>query len=483
MSDEDLLASRDSFEVEIIDLDPPEHAGNVLSARLGRLLLRWQRPENRRARLWLNNGLLTCLVLVLLIVLFSSSTGLTSLLTAAWPFSAAQSSVPLNSLSVSQAFAPVVSEIRCPVDSAWSPDSSLIALLGYTQSCSQKAYTPAQIDLYAAASGRQVAQWSPDKAIIQAMQRFPGVSASMEDNLARKPNWVENHGATPVVYYTQILWSANHSRLALSFVATNYVFAYAGLLLANADGSQAQVLLQPEHDEFSPNTGAPLLWDLQSKSVTTFSVPAPALVYTWNMQDQLTPLVPLDAHTDLSTYLNAAPGSPTGGRSFTIWQPGRASLLASSLYLWSTSFAIWSPDERYLITNFAFAGLTKSPGQAFPSDEELHTLGVNALPRLPAHDLALLSAAAHARALAWNPAGTLLAVDDAMGMVGLYDCQTGHLLRQLTARKTTPLSPGSATLLSWSPDGHYLQLSSPQEGSMTLWGPALLPHADMMTRS
>lgn len=483
MSEKDFLTAQDSSEVEITDLDPLEHSAPTLSTRLERLLLRWQHPENRRARLWLNNGLLTCLVLILLVMLLSPSTGFTALLSAVWPFSAAQPSTSLSSLSVSQAFAPVVNDIRCPVDSVWSPDSSLVALLGYTQTCSQKEYTPAQVTLYAAASGRQVARWSPDKAIIQAMQRFPGVSASMEDNLARKPGWAENHGATPVIYYAQTLWSANHSRLALSFVAANYVFAYAGLLLANADGSQEQVLLQPEHTGLSPNTTAPLLWDLQSKSVTTFSVPPPALVYTWGTQDQLTPLVPLDAHTDLSAYLNAPPGSPAGGRSFTIWQPGHASLLASSLYLWSTSFAIWSPDGRYLITNFAFTGLTKSPEQAFPSDAELHTLGVNALPRLPAHDLVLLSVAAHARALAWNPAGSLLAVDDATGIIDLYDCQTGHLLRQLKVQKTDPLLPGSATLLNWSPDGRYLQFSSPQDGLMTLWGPALLPHTGVTARS
>ncbi len=479
MSDEDQLAFQDSLEVEIVDLDAPEHAESGLSARLGRVLLHWQRPEKRRARLWLNNGLLACLVLTLLGILLGPSTGLTALLAAYWPL---HPSASYNSLSLSQAFAPAVSEIRCSVDSAWSTDSSLVALLGYTQACPQKGYIPAQVDLYDASTGRQTAHWSPDKTIIQAMQRFPGVSAHMENDLARKPNWAENHGALPVIYYKHILWSANHARVALSFVARNYVFAYAGLFLANVDGSQTQVLLQPEHAGFSPNTAAPLLWDLQFGNVTTLDAFPPALAYAWDTQDQLTSLVPLDAHTDLSAYSTSPPGSPNGGRSFTIWQPGRASILASSVYLWSTNFAIWSPDGRYLITNFAFSGLAEPPGKAFPSDQELHTLGVDAVPHLPAHDLALLSAAAYAQALAWNPAGTLLAVDDPTGRIDLYDCQTGHLLWQLTPRKTDPLLPGSATLLSWSPDGRYLQLSNPQQGLMALWGLASLSHQTTFAR-
>ena len=477
MSERDPLLSQDSFEVEIIDLEPSEHANNALSTRLGRLLLRWQRPERRRARRWLSNGLLTCLVLILLGVLLNPSSGLTALLTTYWPFSVAQPSTSFNSLAVSQIPAPVASEIRCPVDSAWSPDSSQVVLLGYIQSCPQKVYTPAQIDLYSASTNSQVAHWSPDKAILQAMQSFPGVSASMENYLARKPNWVEGHGAAPTIYYKHILWSANHSRLALSFVATNYVFSYAGLLLANVNGSQALVLLQPEHAGLSPDAPMPLLWDLQSEGVTTLDALPPALAYTWDAQDQLTPFIPLDTHTDLSTYASSPPGSPTGGRSFTIWQPGHVAILASSVYLWSTNFAAWSPDERYLITNFTFTGLTEPPGQTFPSDQILHTLGVDAVPHLPAHDLALLSAATHARVLAWNPAGTLLAVDDSTGRVALYDCQTGHLVQQLTTPRASSSLPGSATLLSWSPDGHYLQLSSPQAGLMTLWGPVLLHQA------
>jgi Tol biopolymer transport system component len=49
-------------------------------------------------------------------------------------------------------------------------------------------------------------------------------------------------------------------------------------------------------------------------------------------------------------------------------------------------------------------------------------------------------------------------------------------VQQLTTPQAGSSLSSFATLLSWSPDGRYLQLSSSQAGLMTLWGPALLPH-------
>lgn len=471
MSDVDQSTPQDFLEVEITDLDAFEYAGHTLSARLRRMFLRWQRPERRRARRWLNRGLLVCLVLALLVVLLNPSVGITSLLTAYWPAFQPQSVASVGIASLSEVVASPSNEIRCPVATAWSPDSSIVALLGYTQSCVQSQYVPAQINFYDVATAHQMTHWSPDAAILQVMESYPGVSPSMEDYLARKPNFATDHGAMPVIYYLHMLWSPDHSRLALSFVAVNYVYRYAGLFLARADGSQAQVLLQPEQAGLSPDAFTPLLWDLQNGSVTTLATLSPALAYTWDEHDQLTPVRPLDAHTDFSGYANSSPGNPAGERSFTIWQPGQIAFLASSVYLWSTNFATWSPDGRYFITNFTFTGLMEPLGQAFPAAQDLNMLGVKDVPHLPAHDLALLSSvAAHSQTVAWNPAGTLLAVYyDLTGAVDFYDCQTGHLVRQFSISKTTPLLTGAATLLSWSANGHFLLLASSQGKLLASW--------------
>lgn len=481
MSDVDQSTPQDSLEVEITDLDPVEHAGHTLPTRLVRMLLRWQQPERRRLRRWLSNGLLICLALALLVALLNPSVGISGLLSAYW--SALQGPPSLSvtsnsSISVRQVLAPASDEIHCPIATAWSPDSSTVALLGYTQACAQDQYIPAQINVYDAATARQMANWSPDGAILHVLQSYPGVSPSMEKYLARKPNFSTDHGTTPVIHYLHVLWSPDHARLALSFVAVNYVFAYAGLFLANTNGSQAQVLLEPEHVGLAPNASTPLLWDLQNKSVTTLAALPPALAYTWDGHDQLVPAHPLDAHTDVSDYASAAPGSPVGAQAFTIWQPGHVTIQASGVYLWSTRFAAWSPDGRYFVTNFAFSGLMEPPGQAFPSAPSLQALGLEDIPHMPAHDPALLfSPSTSGNIVAWNPTGTLLAVYyDLAGAVNLYDCQTGDLVQQLDTGKRTQSLAGSTPLLSWSPDGHSLLFSSSQGKLITLWHGSSLLH-------
>ncbi len=457
MHDVDHFTAQNSLEVEITDLDPPEHASNALSERLRRMLLRWQRPERRRTRRWLSNGLLACLAFVLLGSLLTPSVGITALLTAHWPFPQAQPSFSVSSLSVSQVLAPVSNEIHCPVASAWSPNSSMVALLGYTQSCVQgQQYIPAQVDLYDAATTHQIAHWSPDVAILNVLASNPGVSQNMQNDLNRKPDYATSRSTEPVIHYIQMLWSPDHSRLALSFVVANYALTYAGLLLVAVDGSQPQVLIQPEYAGFVPNTTTPVLWDLQHGSATAFAALPPSLMYTWDMHDQLIPTVPLDALDSLP------PGNPTGERSFTIWQPGHLTIQAASRYFWSTTFAAWSPDGRYFITNFTFIGLMDSPDQIGQNPSTL-------VPHLPVHDFALPFVAAQGQKVAWNPAGTLLAVYDQTGVVDIYNCQTGDLVRELTTLKTSSALAGSATLLSWSPDGHYMVLSTWQGPLLTLW--------------
>ena len=474
MSDRDQLPAQDAFEIEISDLDPSAHAGDAAPfAAFGRLLVRWQQPGYKRVRRWMGNGLVLCLALVLLGSLLNPALGFTDLVATHWPFLPSQAP-SLKSLSLEQLPVPAVNEIQCPVASAWSPDSSQVALLGYTQSCVQDVYVPAQVDLYNATTGAEVAHWSPDKTILQVLQKYPGVSPSMENDLARKPNYATDHGKPPTIRYQQMLWSSDHSHLALSFVAVNYVLSYAGLLVVTKDGKTTQFLLQPEQDNFLPTTPLPLLWDLRQGNVTALGALSPTLAYTWDAHGQLLPAVLPRQQTDLSTYANTAPGAPDGGGTFTIWQPGHLSIPAFGVFLWSTHFAAWSPDGRYMLANFSFSGLMEPPGQAFPQNEELTRLRSAGLPQIPVHDPSLLIAAVGTQTLAWNPTATLLATYEASGVVNLYSCQTGHLLRQLPAPGTNSFPTSFAPLLSWSPDGRHLQLSVALSGRMSVWGPSSL---------
>lgn len=473
MSEIDQQSELNIFEVEITDLDASQRAGRAIFGCPGRLLVRWQRPEYRRARRWLQRVAFVILACALLAVLLNPAVGVTTLLAARWPFQQSQQ----TSLAASAAgvpFSRIPAGIRCPSQAAWSPDSTYIAILGYRQSCAQDNYVPAQIDLYTASPVRRVASWQPDGVILRTLLHPPGIPPRLEFQLARKPapGYPRNYSTVPPIRYLQMLWSPDGKRLAISFDAPTRAMTYEGVFLADVDGSHARVMLYPEPWQIVSTQWAPLQWDLQAGTAVEFKMPAPALTYTWNAHDKLVPLASISSMKE-SLYASLPPGNPAGGRAFSIWQPGQPVILSlmhmPSAYLWSSSFASWSPDGRFLITSFTVTGLMEPPGRAFPAPSALKTLGVKGVAHVPAHDRALISAAASARTVSWNPTGTLLAVYDLSGFVDLYDCQTGKHLRLLKPAVVQPLS-GSTVRLLWSPDGRFLLLSSAQWGLVTLWG-------------
>lgn len=463
-----------TFEVQITDLDataPGARATSTASGPLARLLVNWQRPEYQRTRRWLHRGALIGLACTLLVVLLNPAVGITTLLAARWPF---QQPLSLGADAAGAAPFASANDIRCPSQATWSPDSLSLAVLGYTQPCAQNDYVPARIDLYSVAPVRRVASWQPDAAILGALLHPPGVSPRLGFWAVRKPisGMPQKYSAVPPIRYLQMLWSPDGRHLAVSFGATTRVMTYEGVLLADVDGAHARVLLYPEPWQVDPTQWAPLQWNLQTGTAVGLNAPASALTYTWSAHDTLIPVAAANGPARLSTYDARPPGNPAGDHTFSIWQPGRLAILSllhmPGAYLWSSSFATWSPDGRFLITNFAVSGLVEPPGREFPTPTALQMLGVRGVARVPAHDRALIAAAASARAVAWNPRGTLLAVDDLSGYVDLYDCQTGRHLRLLQPVDARTLS-GSAIRLIWSPDGRFLLLSSAQWGVTTVW--------------
>jgi WD40 repeat protein len=474
MPDNDQPNEFNPSEVEITDLDLPHHVQSRARARLGHLLLRWQRPERRRARLWLSGALLTCFAFALIAALFSPAAGVIALLQAHWPFQPSQIPLSAQNAALSQTFLPDFTEIRCPVQTAWSPNSESIAVLGYTQSCNQSVYVSAQINLYNAATGLQVAHWQPDQAILAALLNSPGVSLNIRALAVRKPGIGARRVGSPppAIQYLQMLWSPDSTRVAMSFAASTHLMTYEGLFLADVGGSHAQVLFRSEDQQTEQSRSVPLQWDLQRNTVVPLNTLAPALTYTWSARDTLVPLTPLSAQDNLSTYVALPPGNPVGDRTFSIWQPGRPMVLpfthTTDAYLWSSNFATWSPDGQSVITNMTFTGLIEPPGRTLPTSGELAALNVQNVIHVSDPDPAFIPASANTRTVAWNPTGTLLAAYALNGVVNLYDCNSGRLLHAFKPSQAHPLA-GSATLLSWSPDGHSLLLSSAQWGLITLW--------------
>lgn len=466
----DQPSEHELFDVEITDLTISSAPGGRARARLEHVLLRWQRPERRRARLWLSGMLLVALLFTFIQVLFNPLAELASL----WPLQTTQVSPVKKNPSSGPIFFANSNDILCLVQTSWSPNGAFIAMLGYTQSCSQSGYVPAQVNLYAATTASRVIHWRPDAAIYQALQRLPGVSVRLRAWAARKPGFgaPEASLVVPTITYLRLLWSPSSTQVAITFQASARFLTYDGLFLANMDGSHARVLLQPALSQQSSSGFSSLRWDLQRNAAVPFTLPGPALTYAWNAQGVLVPLSPLHLQGPPVAYANLPPGNPSGGHTFSIWQPGQSSVLlilrTPGAYLWSSNFAAWSPDGRYLITDIRVAGLMEPPGHDFPTVETLALLAAQRMPRLPDHDAALIPASMGARAVAWNPAGTRLAVYDQNGAIDLYDCATGRFLQSF--RPSSPaLLDGDATFLLWSPDGRSVLLSSAQSGLITLW--------------
>jgi hypothetical protein len=470
MPDSDKETLSEPLALEIADLEVAENESRSGPISVfEQLLLRWQRPEQRRVLRMLRVVVLIALACLLGAIFLDATGGLTALLATRQPVPGAAGPSSASTLP------PPASDIVCPLQTAWSPDSSLIAVLGYTQPCAPGQYEVAQVDLYQAATDQQTARLQPDNAILAALQQ--AIPPTMWASLDHKPDPDQTFSGTPApaISYQEIIWSPDQTQLALSFSVTARYASYYGLFLATLPGKvQQRVLLFAQNAAPDPRHATALLWNLPNSTGKLLPAPALSLSYSWGKDDTLLAGTPLSLSDNSTAYAETAPGNPDGGETFTIWQPGQSIVLSSihtpSAYLWHTSFATWSPDGRYVITNFSFAGLMEPPGQPTLSSTVRQSMQIGATPQIPAHDAALIPGSSMALTMAWNPAGTILAIYNLSSQVALYACQTGQLLRTLQPQQQAGLAlSGSAALLSWSPNGQKLLLTSTQWGLLNIW--------------
>jgi hypothetical protein len=357
--------------------------------------------------------------------------------------------------------------ITCLTDAAWSPDSRSIAVLGYQDNCYRDDATVV-VNLYDAHSRKLMAQVHPEAAIVLALyssSSFP----------LRQPFAID---------YVHIIWSPDGQRLALTFDTVSAQPSVNGVELVSRDGGHAQVLLQQQY----PTAPFYAEWDLAQSLLVPFTPPLsafslmplpPALAYHWGTKGTLLPET-LTTPTTVPAVPPLGPvGNPDGDPSFTIWQPGSTYVVSfaesSHLYTWSTDFAAWSPDGRYLVDGIALFGLLKPPGRLFPIPETLVIARENQAPLLPIHDKAFLKVIDTATVLAWNPNGHVLAAYSGGKSVDLYDCINGDRLASLVLHSKDAPSLADALLLRWSPDGSHLLISSVQWGLITLWSSNQVP--------
>ncbi|MGH2501714.1 MAG: hypothetical protein ACRDID_04270, partial [Ktedonobacterales bacterium] len=426
---------------------------------------------------------------------------------------------------------PALDTLHCESDVAWAPDSRRVALIGYQQTCpqfdpQQYNYFPGYLGVYDSQTGKSLAQVNIDKPIQQALHLGAPIGATPANMIPQGTTDAQG------IQYRSVAWSPDGKHLAITFFVDDLSSATRrslyGVLLINPDGSSPRVLAQtlgPHDYVFDP------VWDLTTGTIlpapataqpqpgATFysaGLGAPAQGWTWAANGVLVPQQPL-----LPVWLQNQPmppiapvGNPDGGASFSVWQPGQLSIMypldatgqantsVPGVPLFQTAFVAWSPDGRYLL-DVALSSVVNTPaGMPTPSPQTLATLKLDNRAALPVRDAAMASAlkrlaqesASHALnqpqgsgTVAWSPDGKLLAEvtgtsapqqdqDYATVTISIVSCENGKTLATLTAHAAVNQTGiGGNEYMRWSPDGKRLYYFSDQLGSLTTWGPGLLP--------
>lgn len=436
----------DDFTVELTNLELPEDSEHGKTGLLGRTFLRWQRSVSR----WhLRIGFAACVgVLVGAVALVNLGSYLASQPGAAQSLANSEQSAPSLNIPIGQE-----DGLACVTDNAWSPDSQYVAVLGNEGSCSRVVHEPGLLNVYNARSTSKALQHLHlDYLLLQSLDERP---------LSR-----DRHGLS--IEYMHVLWSPDGRRLAVTFVDTEQPSLFFGLLLMDMKGQHVQLLLQPRlassrlDDEWDVARGVPVL----------LPPPPPALFYRWGTGGHL---IPADALS--SKAMPPAPppgpvGSPDGGQTFTIWQPGLASPLhlnnGQIVFRFNTSFAAWSPDGRYVVEGLGLQSVTEQAGTTalFPLTSSYQT---GDTPLLSISGETVSRAVSSMMAVAWSPDGHILAAYAPGRPVTLYDAATGRKLLSLSPPPRQVFLQGIVGILRWSPDSSSLLLSGEEWGAIALW--------------
>ncbi|WIG59308.1 MAG: hypothetical protein OJF49_002055 [Ktedonobacterales bacterium] len=465
----------DSADLEVTSLRPapPSHTARWLpwsaSSLTGKRLTRRQRA----ARL---SSALAAVLLTLLAIHISLSGGLS--LPALFPTfphaDNALAAAPAETLAQRDGF-------LCLRDSTWAPDSLRVAFLGHPQECDPDHFVPTFVAINDARTGKLLNTIHPDDLIFNAVRSYAPGALDATTNGVYRP---------AVISYHSILWSPDGTHLAITFLVlpswNPAIHLLDGVLLITSDGLDPRVML---HQESTGNPAALyLVWALNPQIAITANQTAipgpdlintpPALTYAWRGCCTLSPGASLPPSDTPRVETTPDPiGSPDGGSSFSIWQPGYLELdwltgnsrvQIPGNYTWHTSFSVWSPDGAVLATALTTAARIVPLGFLPDVGSSLVNGALRLLPLLPVRDAALehvleglLDSSRPTPAdtvwLSWRADGKVLALPDSAG-VALYDCVTGKQLTILRSPGISATLSGFVASARWSPDGSRLLL-------------------------
>jgi hypothetical protein len=396
------------------------------------------------------------------------------------------------------------------------------------------------VNIYSAVTGKLIQTISPDAKVL-------GLAGIPQPSPQVQPTSSASDTSKPVINYTHVLWSPDGKELALTFYIDRWIFdplnhtagglpfdllsGVSGLVLVKADGTNERaavvhgvhlqsalpgmlISLQYAATEWDTSTLKTVPVPAQPRFGDLVSLPA-APAYSWSSGGQLVP------STAGAPSPGASVGNPDGGSAFSMWQPGLLAFYNSTdinnspvsvnpgVYVWSSTFAVWSPDGRYLIDSVVLLGTVHPAGLPVPTAAGLKAFGWERLANIGIRDPAMQRLLASLQSsggnfqpldyVAWSPNGRVLAAlpeqpagnpaslgNGAPGTVTMYDSATGRTLRTLStglnARVTSnDLSNGrylgSTSFLLWSADGSHLLDYFDLSDTITIWGPGALPKA------
>lgn len=378
--------------------------------------------------------------------------------------------------------------VYCPVNAAWSPDGHSLAVLAQDEQCVDSENT-ASSDT----SKYQVAIFDARGTLMKRIDLSAGIPQYMEHGT---PTTTGSSATSMTARFRWIVWLPDGRRLALPFVLfrapgnTDYSNeGTSGMAVIPVDGSQADITI-------SSGLSAVGYWDFQAKRAIRLNIsdypdrspPLASLAYQWTSEGKV-----VVAHAPSP---NDPVGNPSGGQSFTVWQPGTIMLDRQTGAIgYSSMFLPLSPDGRYLMLIGGFGAILDSGVDLDSSDHS----------RIAPRDAGLKAASerlkdpadpyAQNMSVAWRFDGKRIAAVDPNPLVDqvrtnfsqgipktsesvtIFDCTTGDKLltlktQTLVNRPSYPLNISTPTL-GWNGKGNALFLLDTNFDALSIWNISL----------
>lgn len=313
-------------------------------------------------------GVWLALALVSLIVAGLAGIAMLTYSRATAPLSSGSSGSSAGDLLTPLRISTATAGIYCPTDPAISPDGMRLVVIGVLGACDPATGLPQ------GAAPHVAAIFDTQSGELSSMIRLePVVERLLRVSPREQPATVRFFG---------LGWSPDAAHIALVFAAFDSASSLvgdnllgSGLLVLSAAGSAPTIIIGDSG--YSPTVGDAAagfpIWDLPHQSEVPDHAIAPGLAYSWSPAGLPTPLEPLQGPLS-QLPINAGPrypvGTPDGGASFTIWQPGivvgaaQAAPLGGGRAVFLTVFPTWSPDGTYLTMLSAGVALTPPSGVA-----------------------------------------------------------------------------------------------------------------------